>query len=130
MDPEAHAALTSKSDTLVSFPSGHTSTTFAIAASAGTIATMRGYRVAPLIWIAGGLLGATTAYLRMAADRHYFTDTLAGAALGTGVGIGMPLLFHRPAEGEGTAATSWLRHATISSAPVPGGRVVSLGWGF
>lgn len=130
-DPDAHAVLTSQSDTLVSFPSGHTSTTFALAASAGTIATMRGYRLAPLVWIAGGLLGLTTGYLRMAADRHYFTDVVAGAALGTGVGIAVPLVFHRPVEGEAPAsASNWLRHATISTSPVPGGRLVSLGWGF
>lgn len=124
----AHRALVARPDTLVSFPSGHTSTTFALAASAGTIATLRGYRVAPLVWIAGGLLGLTTGYLRMAADRHYFTDVVAGAALGTGVGIGVPLLFHRPAASELPAAARWLRATTISSAAVPGGRVVSLGW--
>jgi membrane-associated phospholipid phosphatase len=127
-DPDAHAALIAQKDTLVSFPSGHTSTTFALAASAGTIATLRGYRVAPLIWIAGGLLGLTTGYMRMAADKHYFTDVVAGAALGTGVGIGVPLLFHRPASGNESAVGKWLHRATISSSPVPGGRVVSLGW--
>jgi membrane-associated phospholipid phosphatase len=115
-------------EALVSFPSGHTSTTFALATAAGTIATMRGYRLAPLVWIAGVLIGTTTGYLRIAADRHYFTDVLAGAALGTASGISVPLLFHGPASSSRVAR--WMQGATISSAPVQGGRVVSLGWLF
>jgi membrane-associated phospholipid phosphatase len=127
-DEDAHRALTQASDTLVSFPSGHTSTTFALAASAGTVATMRGYRVAPLVWIAGGMIAVSTGYLRMAADRHYFTDVVAGAALGTAVGVGIPLLFHRPVAPDASALAKWMHTASISSEPVPGGRVVSLGW--
>jgi membrane-associated phospholipid phosphatase len=38
---------------------------------------------------------AATGYLRIAADRHYATDVLAGAAVGTGVGLGWPLLVLR-----------------------------------
>ncbi len=57
---------------------------------------MSGYRLAPLVWVSGLVLGAATAYARMAADRHYFTDTLAGAGLGVAVGAGLPLLAHRP----------------------------------
>lgn len=129
-DEEARKALTSQPDTLVSFPSGHTSTTFALAASAGTVATLRGYRLAPLVWIAGGIIGLTTGYLRIAADRHYVTDVVAGAALGTGVGIGVPLLFHRPITSETSAVARWMQSAMLSTAPVAAGRVVSLGWSF
>jgi membrane-associated phospholipid phosphatase len=35
-----------------------------------------------VIWAAGLALAATTAYLRMAADRHYLTDVLTGSAVG------------------------------------------------
>lgn len=133
-DPETRSALVAdSSDVVASFPSGHTSTTFALAAAGGTIATMRGYRLASVVWIAGGLLAATTGYLRMAADVHYFTDVLAGAAIGTGVGAGVPLLFHGAIEPRAPAALAVaraLRSATITSAPVAGGRVVSLGWAF
>lgn len=132
-DPDARRALLAESEALVSFPSGHTSTTFALAAAGGTIATMRGYRLAPVVWIAGGLIGATTGYLRIAGDMHYVTDVLAGAAVGTGVGIAVPLLFHAPVDQARTPAATavrLLRTATITSAPVQGGRVVSLGWAF
>ncbi|HWU88399.1 MAG TPA: phosphatase PAP2 family protein, partial [Kofleriaceae bacterium] len=46
------------------------------------IAHRRGYRTEPVIWCAGLSIAATTAYLRMAADRHYFTDVIAGSAAG------------------------------------------------
>ncbi len=110
-------------NTVSSFPSGHTSAAFAMAASAGTIASMRGYRLAPLVWIVGMAIGGATAYLRIAADRHYFTDTLAGAALGTATGIGIPWFFHSPRR-------SMLQNASISTQPVERGRVVTLGWTF
>ena len=35
-----------------------------------------------------------TGYLRLAADKHWLTDVLAGAAIGATVGILVPLLFH------------------------------------
>jgi membrane-associated phospholipid phosphatase len=43
-------------------------------------------------------LAAATGYLRIAADRHYFTDVLAGAALGAGAGLTVPYLMHREVE--------------------------------
>src|ERR1019366_2629025 len=58
----------------LSFFSGHTTATFALAAAAGTVATMRGYRWAPATWIAGGTLATATGYLRIAADKHWLTD--------------------------------------------------------
>ncbi len=113
---------------LESFPAGHNGSAFAIAAAGGTVATMRGYRLAPLVWIAGGVLALTASYLRIAADRHYFTDVAVGAALGIGIGIGVPLLFHRPVSGEKrTAALRWLDGATLSTSEVPGGRLVGIG---
>lgn len=118
-DPDEREA-TRSNNSVASFPSGHVSAAFAMGASAGTIAHMRGYRLAPLVWIIGGLIGGTTAYLRIAADRHNFTDTLAGAALGLGTGIGVPTFFHSPRK--------WMQHASISTAPVEGGRVVTFGW--
>ena len=68
---------------------------FSIAVSAGTVASMRGYRWAPLVWATGLTLGATTGYLRMAADRHYFTDVVTGAVVGSAVGFAVPYLLHR-----------------------------------
>ena len=120
-DEEKRAQLIEDGGAFASFASGHTLSVFAITASAGTIASMRGYRIAPLIWIAGSMLGVAAAYLRVAADQHYFTDTLGGAALGMGIGAGVPWLFHRP-----TNKPRWMDGAALGTQPVAGGRVVSL----
>jgi membrane-associated phospholipid phosphatase len=96
-----------------SFVSGHASGTFAAAAAFGTVAMLRGYPSWPFIYAAGFTGAATVSYLRVAADRHWLTDVLSGAALGTGIGIGLPLLLHRKApEPDG-------RSATIIVTPVP-----------
>jgi membrane-associated phospholipid phosphatase len=78
----------------MSFFSGHTTWAFALAASSGTVASMRGYELAPVVWAVGLPLAAATGYLRIAADRHYLSDVLVGAAVGTAVGIGFPRLMH------------------------------------
>jgi membrane-associated phospholipid phosphatase len=90
-------------DDNLSFYSGHTTFTFALAAAAGTVSDLRGYRSAPWVWAAGLGLAATTGYLRIAADKHYLTDVLVGAATGLAVGIAVPRLFHGR-EDEGDAA--------------------------
>ena len=101
----------------MSFYSGHTSFAFATAAAAGTIFTMRGYPGASAV-LGFGLAAATAVgYLRMAADQHYFTDVLAGAAVGGAVGFAIPWLFHRP---RGTAP----RPGDVL--PAPGGFAIAL----
>ncbi len=57
---------------------------------------MRGYRLAPWIWGAGLSLAVATAYLRIAADRHYASDVTVGAAIGSLTGFAVPYLFHNP----------------------------------
>lgn len=95
----------------VSFYSLHTSATFALAVSAGTVAELRGYSIAPLIFGSGLLLGATTGYMQMAADRHYMSDVLVGAAMGSLIGFVVPFTFHRPLPG----------NLRLSGSPLPGG---------
>lgn len=81
-------------DSRLSFWSGHTAFTFAAASAAGTVARLRGYGSWP--WILGlGMAGAAaTGWLRMAADRHWATDVLVGAAVGTAAGLGLPAWLH------------------------------------
>lgn len=90
------AAYAPPGDELLSFFSGHTTFTFALATSAGTVSTLRGYRLAPLVWGVGLTIAASAAYLRMAADRHYFTDVFTGMLVGAGMGVLLPWLAHRP----------------------------------
>ncbi|BDG02498.1 phosphatase PAP2 family protein [Anaeromyxobacter oryzae] len=78
----------------LSFFSGHTTFAFAIAASSSTLLLSQDAPDAGLataVSFAGaGLVG----YLRIAADAHYLTDVLAGAAVGSLVGWAVPHLFH------------------------------------
>jgi membrane-associated phospholipid phosphatase len=83
-------------DDNVSFASGHSALTFGLVTSAGLIAHRRGYRSEPYIWIVGGTLAVSTAYLRIAGDKHYFTDVLTGSAIGVAAGLTVPLLMCRP----------------------------------
>jgi membrane-associated phospholipid phosphatase len=116
-------------DSLSSFPSGSAASIMAITAASATVATLRGYRLAPLVWIVGTTVGLTATYLRMAADKSYFTDNLAGAAIGLSVGTLVPVLFHRRVEaGQSASRAHWLAGATLTTSTVPGGRIVGLGW--
>jgi membrane-associated phospholipid phosphatase len=91
-------------DDHLSFYSSHTSVAFSLAASAGTVSSLRGYRSAPWVWAAGLGLAATTGYLRIAGDQHHLTDVLAGAAAGTAIGVALPRLLHGRERPAGVAA--------------------------
>lgn len=104
--PEALRELTSSpSDNNLSFFSGHTTVAFAIATSSSTVATLRGYRLAPLLWGSGLTLAASVGYLRIAADKHYLSDVLTGAVVGSIVGVALPVIFHSP-QGEPSASSN------------------------
>ncbi len=96
-----------EADDNLSFYSGHTTLAFSMAAAAGTVSTLRGYRSAPWVWAVGMTLATAVGYTRIAADQHYLTDTLVAAAVGSGLGVGLPLWLHgredRPAADAGGA---------------------------
>lgn len=119
-DPDVRAAEIAKTGAFHSFPAGHVVEAFGVATAAGVVASLRGYRLAPLVWFVGMTIGAATAYTRIAADRHYFTDTLAGAAIGAVVGGGVPLLFHRPRA----------RWPALAAAPLPNGGAATAAWAW
>lgn len=93
--PDAHFAGPTDAEDNLSFPSGHTSRAFALATSAGVVAHMRGYPAEPYVWAAGLTIAAASGYFRIAADRHYVTDVLAGAAVGIVCGLTVPWLTRR-----------------------------------
>ena len=76
------------------FFSGHVATAFAAAAAFGTVARLREYAGWPAIYAAGFTGATAVGYLRMAADEHWLTDVAAAAAVGTTLGMVVPLL-HR-----------------------------------
>jgi membrane-associated phospholipid phosphatase len=104
--PDVIRALTdSPSDDNLSFFSGHTTLAFAVATSAGTVNTLRGYRLAPLVWSAGMTMAVSVGYLRIAADKHYFSDVMTGAVVGSIIGVGIPLIFHSATSPSSAAAS-------------------------
>lgn len=115
--PDAHhvvaGTLTPTKEDNVSFFSGHTALAFGLAVSAGQVASLRGYAIAPAVWSIGLSLASTTGYLRIAADRHYFTDVVAGAATGAIVGYIWPRF-----------VTRYLRRDSASIVPTPTGVAV------
>jgi membrane-associated phospholipid phosphatase len=86
-------------DANLSFFSGHATFAFATAVSAGTVFMMQKLPGAPIVLGVGLGVAAFTSYLRMAAEQHYLTDALAGAAVGSLVGWAVPFLFHQPRKG-------------------------------
>ena len=98
-----------------SFYSEHTSLTFAaLSAASMTIRLRYGEQVWP--WIVTGLVGSSVAIERVAAGRHFPTDVIVGAVVGTATGIGVPWLHAR---GESTSSALIL---------LPGPNSVAVGW--
>ncbi|MEZ4453812.1 MAG: phosphatase PAP2 family protein, partial [Nannocystaceae bacterium] len=87
-------------DARLSFFSGHASITFAMASAYGSIFQARHPRSkwrAP-VWVLGYGVATTTAVLRVAAGKHFWSDVLVGAIAGTSIGLLLPLAhrLHRP----------------------------------
>jgi membrane-associated phospholipid phosphatase len=82
------------SDDNVSFYSGHTSTAFALAVGAATLNGMKGSKYEGLVWGVNLTLAFTVGYLRIAADKHFFSDVLIGAIAGSLAGFLIPKLLH------------------------------------
>jgi membrane-associated phospholipid phosphatase len=78
----------------LSFWSGHTTTAFSAAAAAGYVAQVRGYDGWPWIYAVGFTAAGAVSYFRVAGDKHWMTDVVVGAAVGTGIGFLVPWL-HR-----------------------------------
>jgi membrane-associated phospholipid phosphatase len=112
-------------DAQSSFFSGHTALAFSFAVSAGTIASMRSYPHAGWVLGSGLTMAAATGYLRIAADRHYFTDVLTGALVGSAVGWAVPRLHgtrDRPADDPSapSARRAPSRPAVVLPVPIRG----------
>lgn len=129
---EERAKTTLPSDNNMSFYSGHTAVSFSLAAAAGTVATLRGYRLMPLVWSTLMPLAAVTGYLRIAADKHYFTDVVTGMVIGSAVGVLLPLVFHGRdgdafvPDGTGTGSGPGTARLPVRALP----QMITIGGGF
>jgi membrane-associated phospholipid phosphatase len=83
------------SESNLSFPSGHTALATSVGVAVATTATLEESTAAPWLWAGAAVASVTTATLRMMAERHYFTDVAAGAAIGAACGVAFPLLHRR-----------------------------------
>ena len=92
--PEMLAEGHDIADNNLSFFSGHATLTFALVSSAATVATLRGYRSAWLLWLVGLPMATATSLLRLAADKHWASDVLVGSVIGCATGLLMPTLLH------------------------------------
>lgn len=84
----------SPEDNNLSFYSGHATISMTFAVSAGTVASLRGYRWAPAIYAGGISLSLATGYLRVAGDKHWATDAIVGWATGAAIGYSIPRFLH------------------------------------
>ncbi|MBI3178902.1 MAG: phosphatase PAP2 family protein [Deltaproteobacteria bacterium] len=81
----------------VSFPSGHATTAAALAAAYATTFTLR-HPDSPWRWAvyaSGTLMALATSYARIAGGFHFYSDIVAGLAIGATAGIAVPLLHSR-----------------------------------
>lgn len=99
-------------DRNLSFFSMHSTFAFAVASSSSTLLLeQRAPHARAYAAVAFGA-AATVGYLRIAADRHYATDVLVGAGVGTALGWAIPHFLH-PA-----------RESGVQLVPSPGGIAV------
>lgn len=97
LKPLVHRTITG----YLSYPSGHTTGLFAlVTAIAVVLLGPRSARPGPVVRVAAvaaAALVASAVGLAMVGQQfHYFTDTIAGAAVGTGVVIGVAFLLDLP----------------------------------
>ena len=94
---------------VLSYPSGHTATMFALAAMVTVLLIPpRPAKAGPLrllIPVAACVLGAVVAVGVIGLRWHYFTDTVAGAAVGIGTVCALALLLDLP---------TWLRQPSVT----------------
>jgi membrane-associated phospholipid phosphatase len=107
-------------NSVLSYFSGHASSTASVAATATYLAFVRAPGTArPWITLGvGTLLTAFVSYERVRSGAHFPTDVVAGSMAGAAIGVLIPHLHHKMARNESTV---WLGFA-----PAPGGGTVAV----
>lgn len=107
-------------DASLSFYSEHTSLVFTAATAYSYLFSLRHPR-SPWRWVVLGAteaMAAGTAALRVAAGKHFYSDVLVGAAMGTAVGLTVPLLHVLP---KGATSSARGFHVQVMPSPLPNG---------
>lgn len=126
VDPERRDG----SNAYLSFYSGHTANSFAMATAYSYLYTVR-HPHSPWrggVWALTHGLAALEGYLRISSGYHFASDVLVGAAVGSGLGLLIPWLHRRPDErasaagGESDSSRREGSHQLLLlPQPVPGG---------
>jgi membrane-associated phospholipid phosphatase len=124
-DPTRRAELIEEQmahDAAWSFPSGHTSAAFAASTAGATLLTLellgRAHWAIAVAWIGGTGIAATTGAMRVLAGRHFPSDVVTSALLGSAVGVAVPLAHWRPRRA-GDIATRSRRPRRWALTPMP-----------
>lgn len=109
---------TAGDDSMLSFYSGHASMTFTAAVSGSILFANRSDDLVSrsLVWGGETFMASLTATLRVRAGRHFPSDVIAGAVVGIGVGLAVPLL-HADTRGYRPEPAEW---ASLSGGLVAG----------
>jgi membrane-associated phospholipid phosphatase len=122
-DPAARALMEGDPhEARLSFYSGHASTAFAAAVGGAYLFSQSSEDTAArtAVWASSLMLATATSNLRVRAGRHFYSDVLAGAVLGTGLGLMVPVLHHDGRPAHALAPAEWI---AIGTAPLAGALV-------
>jgi membrane-associated phospholipid phosphatase len=89
-------------DSALSFPSGHTAGAFAMATAYSRLFMLR-HPDSPMVipmWIGTYALAGTTGVLRTTGGDHFWTDVIAGAVMGIGIGLLVPWMHEKKKRSE------------------------------
>ena len=107
-----------------SFPSGHTSTAFTAVTAGATLLTIkmlgRSRWAIAMAWVGGAAVATTTGAMRVLAGRHFPSDVVTSALLGTAVGAAVPLAHWRPPRAGDRADTRRARRWALVPMSGPG----------
>ena len=96
-----------------SFPSGHTSGSFTVAA---VVEALYGKNAGSAAYLLAALVGAH----RIHNDKHWLTDVVAGAALGTAVGKGFSQVYQETENSSGASLIpGWNKKSVIVTLVIP-----------
>lgn len=90
--PRVARYAASRSDTFLSFYSGHSSMAFTAAVSGSLLFDGEEVGHRATVWGFNMAMAGATANLRVRAGKHYVSDVVAGAIIGTAIGIAVPAL--------------------------------------
>jgi membrane-associated phospholipid phosphatase len=112
-DPD-NKKRTHSDDDISSFYSGHAAIAFATAASMSYMFSMRhkNRKAKTAVWITSMTAAASVGLLRVFAGRHFWTDVITGAVIGTSTGILIPAL-HLNKSGKQLTITAGVRNINL-----------------